>query len=122
MIGQPPSQLEAKSAKSSGDQVRRVRMERHRLQPGSGSRDEARDEALAAAPGDLILTIGRLDLGNHGVCGLGNAGVIDIDNAAPELGMFEREDTRKTPDRRLGHGQLTRTDVDSGGLRALGDY
>jgi hypothetical protein len=49
------------------------------------------------------------------VCRARRVGVVDVDNSAPEFRMLECNDTRKTPDRRLGDGEVARSVIGSAG-------
>ena len=118
--GQLLDQLWSDVAGRPDDQVAAVWIEW--LGPGRGPMRplQARDTAHACAIDNLVLSIAVVSFCQHPARGeLSGHRLVDIDDAAPDLGVLQRQCSTRTPQRRVGRvGPIARTD----GLRITSQH
>src|SRR5579862_8120538 len=121
---EPAGDFEAEFTAAGGDEVGAVVADVFAVGRGAGGVDEARDQTAhylaIATEGGLVFAGGARDGTDGRKCGCGavggGGGRFEIEEAAPEVGVLERDGSRNAPS-----GGLSRISggFGSGGLRAL---
>ena len=122
VIHQPPGELQAKTAESTGDQVGRVGAQLDASGAGRARRfDQARHQALAASQRNLVfgvragdLTPQRLDRGRAAIG-------IDVDPNPRCFRVLQRQRSRESPHRGLGKRHVLHRARGLGAARHDGD-